>query len=240
MNNAFTLQDLQSSDALINFDYVKLVNYIQQFLARSDPDALTNIPKWIALAEKRLSLDFKNLGDMVVTQFDVLPTTTPNIPNGILIRKPIGWRDTKSLSVVRSGGGRTPIYSRTYEYLQMYLDELADPFFSATSDKLEFRYYASYDFNYYLLGPYFRLTKYTIELSFFDNFLPLSTTNLTNYWTDQQPRALIYASLIEASAFLQSDDRVANSWIPAYKEIVNSINQEDSGRFVDSNNLREV
>jgi hypothetical protein len=70
---------------------------------------------------------------------------------------------------------------------------------------------------------------FTVE--FFQKYEPLTGGNPTNWITDNAMDLLLYGSLLEAEAYLQTDERL-QVWADAYSNTMNMINeQEQQARY---------
>lgn len=232
MGDIYDQNVLQSLDSEINFTYQSIANYIQKFLNRRDADTINAIPQYISLAENRLALDLKIISGVNINGFTIPKTTDPNDPPfSLVLQKPYGWRTTKSIAFV-TPRGRSYIYPRSVEYIQTYLNDLSNV------DIVDFNYdglvfYSDLDQSNWLIGPINRSADADLEVMYYSEILPLSSTNPTNYWTQFAPRALIYGALVEGSAFLRSDQRV-QEWEMTYQNTIAQLTQENTNRFNDN------
>lgn len=65
-----------------------------------------------------------------------------------------------------------------------------------------------------------------LEIGYFVKLDPLSDTNTTNWLTDNAPDLLLYASLLEAEAFLINDPRIG-IWKSGFEQAMNEWNTLD-------------
>lgn len=195
--------------------YDSLVTDIQQYLERTDAATLTQIPRFIMLCEQTLAADLKFLGNLNVA------TSAMTIGNPVL-DKPVRWHKTVSMNVT-SGGVRTPIYLRKYEYLREYW-----PISTNTDLPL---YYCDYDYTHWLVAPT-PAANYTFEILYYERVQPLDSTNQTNWFTIYAPQALLYGSLLQAMPFLKNDERLP-LWQAQYQQIVSTLKAEDVIRIGD-------
>lgn len=195
--------------------YDSLVTDIQQYLERTDAATLTQIPRFIMLCEQTLAADLKFLGNLNVA------TSAMTIGNPVL-DKPVRWHKTVSMNVT-SGGVRTPIYLRKYEYLREYWPD-------STQTDLPL-YYCDYDYTHWLVAPT-PAANYTFEILYYERVQPLDSTNQTNWFTIYAPQALLYGSLLQAMPFLKNDERLP-LWQAQYQQIVSTLKAEDVIRIGD-------
>lgn len=233
MFDFFTDEVLQGLDNKTTLTYAGLCDYIQRFLARTDLDVLENIPRFIFLAEKRLATDLKFIPGIQVGQFSIDPSLPLSLPASVIVEKPFGWQQTKSMALL-NGSGRSYLFSRSYEYLQTYLNDFTLIDLQVENNFDELIFYADYDNQNWIFGPYSRKQKYDFEVLYFSQIEPLNSTNQVNYWTEFAPRALLYAALYEASYYLRSDDRTDNQWSKNYQEAVEMLRKQSMNNFVDN------
>lgn len=192
-----------------------LVTDIQNYCERSDSTFVVQIPRFIMLAESRISSEKKPLGlQRVVTgHFD-----------GETLAKPVRWRWTRSISYLNSINKRVWLKNRSYEYCRLYW-----PDSSLTNAPL---YYADYDYEHLLFSPN-PDAQYTFEMLYYERALPLSSTNQTNWTTQYAPQVLLYASLIEAMPFLKNSERVPE-FLGLYSRAIDAVVEEDTERVADA------
>jgi len=169
--------------------YDNLVTTIEQYLERDDAAVVSQIPVFITLAEFEIAQQIKTLGQIEVAQ-GVMSIGNP------IIQKPARWRKTVSMSVT-SGGEKTPVFLRKYEYLTNYNAE------SANGLPL---YYGDYDYDNWFVSP-IPDQGYTFEVLVYQRLQPLSSTNQTNWITNNAPNAMIFGALLQAVIYLKDDAR---------------------------------
>lgn len=172
--------------------YSQLVEDVKQYAERFDQPFITQIPRFIALAENRIASEVRGLGYVrfVTGQFNVADAVVP---------KPARWRETSSWFYTKNGEV-TFLKQRGYSYARAYWPDL-----SQTGDPV---YYSDYDYEHLLVvpppgGPL------QFELAYFERPLPLSDSNQTNWTTQYAPQLLLYAALMEAQPFLKRPERTA-------------------------------
>ena len=169
--------------------YDNLVTTIEQYLERDDAAVVSQIPVFITLAEFEIAQQIKTLGQIEVAQ-GVMSIGNP------IIQKPARWRKTVSMSVT-SGGAKTPVFLRKYEYLTNYSAE------SANGLPL---YYADYDYDNWFVSPS-PDQAYAFEVLIYQRLQPLSSTNQTNWITNNAPNAMLFGALLQAVIYLKDDAR---------------------------------
>lgn len=169
--------------------YDNLVTTIEQYLERNDAAVVDQIPVFITLAEFEIAQQIKTLGQIEVAQ-GVMSVGNP------IIQKPARWRKTVSMSVT-SGGEKTPVFLRKYEYLTNY---------NAESPQGLPLYYGDYDYDNWFVSP-IPDQGYTFEVLVYQRLQPLSSTNQTNWITNNAPNAMIFGALLQAVIYLKDDAR---------------------------------
>jgi hypothetical protein len=193
--------------------YDSLVEDIKLYAERSDDPFITQIPRFIMLAENRLATEVKGLGFMKVVNFTL---------NGPTMDKPIRWRETKAIALI-DAGDMFALFPRSYEYCRSYWPNL--------SDVAVPEFYADYDYEHFLVVPSPNKV-YSGELRYYERPEPLSESNQTNWITQYAPQLLLYASLLEAQPFLKLSDRIAE-FQGLYERALKVLKVEDAQRVSD-------
>lgn len=170
--------------------YDNLVTSIEQYLERNDAAVVDQIPTFITLAEFEIAQQIKTLGQIEVAQGN-MSIGNPVIP------KPARWRKTVSMSVVNTAGERNPMFVRKYEYLTNYNAQ------SANGLPL---YYGDYDYDNWYVSP-IPDQAYQFEVLVYQRLQPLSSTNQTNWITNNAPNAMLFGTLLQAVIYLKDDAR---------------------------------
>lgn len=204
--------------------YTSLQAQILDYLNRTDADTANEVPNFIYQAEQRICREVKNIG----IEAYVTGTFTPAV-NTLL--KPARWRRTLSFQI---GTGtnqntRVPIFLRSYDYLRFYWpdDTVVDTPV----------YYADYGYDHFIVAPTPDIS-YPFELSYIELPEPLGPTVSTNWITNNAPDLILYASLLEASPFLKTDQR-APLWQSLYDRSLQSLNAQDEQRYLDRQSNRK-
>jgi hypothetical protein len=169
--------------------YDSLVNTIEQYLERNDAAVVNQIPTFITLAEFEIAQQIKTLGQIEVAQ-GVMSVGNP------IVQKPARWRKTVSMSVT-SGGEKTPVFLRKYEYLTNY---------NAESPNGLPLYYGDYDYDNWYVSP-IPDQGYTFEVLVYQRLQPLSSATQTNWITNNAPNAILFGALLQAVIYLKDDAR---------------------------------
>jgi len=194
--------------------YDSLTTDITQYLERNDAAVVNQIPSFIMLAEFEIAEQIKTLGQQQVVE-STMTVGEPVIP------KPARWRKTVSMNVTVSGQIQ-PILLRKYEYLRQYA-----PSSTTTSTPL---YYSDYNYDNWLVAPT-PDQAYSFEVLYYERLAPLSSSNQTNWITQNAPNAMLYGTLLQAMPFLKNDQR--QIFQQKYTEAMQVLKQEDQLRLAD-------
>lgn len=189
--------------------------------AERDDDAFTSQRgRFIMLAENRIAAEARGLGFIQTVTDDLVVGQI-----GSALAKPARWRETASLSIGKGTGFNTrkTLKLRSYEYLRYYWP---DP--TQTDEPL---YYADWDFAHFLIAPSPSLA-YPYELIYYERPVPLDSSNQTNWTTQYAPQLLLYACLLEASAFVKNADMIA-TWQAGYDRSLKQVEFESARRLMD-------
>lgn len=198
--------------------YTSLLTDIQVYTDRDDTPFITQIPRFVMLAENRIAKEVKQLG---FKRF-----VTDNMQVGVsIIAKPARWRETVSFNIGTGTtyNARTPLYERTYEWCRAYCP---DP--TVTSQP---KYYGDYDSTHFIIAGTPNYT-YPFELVYFERPEPLSIAHQTSWTTENAPELLLFACLLETSPFLKSDERT-QMWQALYDRAAQNVTHEDNQRVTD-------
>lgn len=198
--------------------YSTLQDDIRVYCERSDNPFLSQIPRFINLAEQRLASEVHGLGYMKFVIGNLTAT------EGTL-SKPARWRETVSLSIgVGTNNLQTKyLYNRSYEYCRTYWPN------NSLVDEPEF--YADYDYEHLKIVPT-PDQNYPLELAYHEMPETLSDSNQTNWTTEYAPQLILYASLLETAPFLKNDERLT-VWKGLYDAAKQSIESENARRWGD-------
>jgi len=194
--------------------YDSLTSTVLQYLERRDTAVVNAIPTFITLAEFEIAEQIKTLGQLQVVE------STMTAANPVL-QKPARWRKTVSMSVTVDGV-KQPVYLRKYEYLKNYWPD--------TSQTSIPQYYADTDWDHWYLAPT-PAVAYDFEVLYYERIAPLSSTNQTNWLTQNAPNAMLFGTLLQAMPFLKNDQR--QIFQQKYTESLQSLKAEDVARVGD-------
>ena len=194
--------------------YDSLTSTVLQYLERRDKAVVDAIPTFITLAEFEIAQEIKTLGQLQIVQ--------SNMSNGdAVLQKPARWRKTVSMSVTVNGK-KQPVLLRKYEYLKNYW-----PDDNQTDVPL---FYADTDWDHWYLAPTPN-DDYQFEVLYYERIAPLSSTNQTNWITQNAPNAMLFGTLLQAMPFLKNDQRTI--FQQKYTEALQSLKTEDVARVGD-------
>jgi len=194
--------------------YDDLTSTVLQYLERKDVAVVNAIPTFISLAEFEIAQEIKTLGQLQVVE----STMTAGNP---VLQKPARWRKTVSMNVSVAGVYQ-PVYLRKYEYLKNYW-----PDNTKTDIPL---FYADTDWDHWYLAPTPTLA-YNFECLYYERIAPLSSTNQTNWLTQNAPNAMLFGTLLQAMPFLKNDQRTI--FQQKYTEALQALKAEDVARVGD-------
>jgi hypothetical protein len=194
--------------------YDTLTDTVLQYLERKDSAVVNAIPVFITLAEFEIAEQIKTLGQLQVAE------TTMQAGNPLL-QKPARWRKTVSMNVTINGK-KQPVLLRKYEYLKNYW-----PDSSKTDVPL---FYADTDWDHWYIAPT-PAGNYDMEVLYYERIAPLSSTNQTNWITQNAPNAMLFGTLLQAMPFLKNDQR--QIFQQKYTESMQALKGEDVARVGD-------
>ena len=196
--------------------YGSLVTDIMTYAERNDADFVNQVPRFVMLAENRLAVEAKGLGNVriVASQFSA---------EASIVQKPNRWRQTRSWSLTDSQGTTHYLNPRKYEYCKLYASGMAPgvP-----------EYYADMDYNHFFVAVS-PASAFDFELSYHEKPEPLSEANQSSWTTRHAPQLLLYASLLEAQPFLKNAGMLS-LWQSQYAEALASLQKEESNFNHDS------
>ena len=200
--------------------YDSLISDVQLYAERNDAEFLAQIPRFVMLAENRLSSEVKSLGFIRATNLTLTA-------NDYIYEKPARWRQTASLSIL-TVNDRSFLKQRSFQYLQTYWPN------SVSVDVPTF--YSDYDYEHFVVAPTPDL-NYSATLLYYERPLPLDSTNQTNWTTQYAPQLLLYATLLEAQPFLKMPERIQEFQV-MYDRALAAITNEEVTRSKDSSIAR--
>ena len=166
--------------------YANLQASIANFLNRDD--LASQIPDFITLAEARFNRELR-VNDMLKRDYIAASAGTADLPDD--------WLQHVSVVVANNSTVREALdYVSPEEYNDLVNDNLTGAP----------RYYTIIDRSLMVL-PY-DTSSVDIDIFYYGKIPALSSTNTTNWLLKRSPDLYLYASLIQAEAYLQNDERV--------------------------------
>ena len=200
--------------------YDSLLADIQTYSERRDEPFVSQLPRFVMMAENRIATECRGLG---------FKRFVSGILGSSVVEKPARWRETLSINVT-VGTERQTLRERGYEYCREFAPDA-----SVVGVP---RYYADYGFEHWLIVPT-PDQNYVCEISFHERPEPLSSTNQTSWTTQYAPQLLLYATLLEAAPFLKRPD-LLQQWQGMYEAAKNALAGESGRRMQDNNATRSV
>ena len=194
--------------------YDSLTSTVLQYLERRDRAVVDAVPTFITLAEFEIAEQIKTLGQLQVVESTMLA-------DNATLQKPARWRKTVSMSV-KVNGKKQPVLLRKYEYLKNYW-----PDSNQTGVPL---YYSDTNWDHWYLAPT-PDQDYEFEVLYYERIAPLSSTNQTNWLTQNAPNAMLFGTLLQAMPFLKNDQR--QIFQQKYTEAMQTLKGEDVSRVGD-------
>lgn len=203
--------------------YALLLQDIQTYTERSDAPFVAQMPRFVMLAENRISSEVRGLGFLRFALGDIKQSNP-------IVQKPIRWRETASMQLV-VGGTRVPLFQRSLSYCRAF-----SPSNTITAQP---QYYADYDYAHFFIAPT-PDQNYAFELAYHEKPTPLSEANQTNWTTQYAPQLLLYATLLEAQPFLKLGART-QEFQQLYMQAVAALTAEADRRLAgDQSNVRTI
>ena len=194
--------------------YDSLTTTVLQYLERKDAATVDAIPTFITLAEFEIAEQVKTLGQLQVVE------SAMNQGDPVL-QKPARWRKTVSMNIL-VGTKKQPVLLRKYEYLKNYW-----PDDTQTDVPL---FYADTDWDHWYIAPT-PDQAYSFEVLYYERISPLSSTNQTNWLTQNAPNAMLFGTLLQAMPFLKNDQRTI--FQQKYDQAMQALKGEDVARVGD-------
>lgn len=201
--------------AAMTFD--SLVSDVRVYVDRGDTPFISQIPRFIMLAETRISQEVSGLGYINYVTGDLLTA------NPVLV-KPEDWRETISFQVgttVSPTARRRMLFERSYEFCRSYWPS---PDLTGVP-----KYFADYDYTSYLIAPT-PDQNYPFELAYRQKPTPLSSDSQENWTTKYAPSLILYATLLETAPFLKNDERIQTFQL-MYDRAAAAVTAEDKKRI---------
>ena len=205
--------------------YTSLISDLQAYLQRQDATVLTQIPRFVMLAQFRIPRELKLLG----FREEVSGVYDGNCQSTGLMAKPADWRKTITFysGTGASNNVHTPLYLRTYEYIRTVYP---NPTVQGTP-----RFYADADYNHWLIGPS-PSSGLPYKIAYYSQLVFLDNTTSTNWLTVNAPDLLLYACLMEAIPFVKADERIP-VWQAMYAQAKQALQVQEMDGLYDGQQI---
>lgn len=208
--------------------YSSLKTDMERYMERggsvtSDPVVAAQIPRLINQAERNLAVKLKIQGTQETIE-DFFETG-----NNVVV-KPTRWRETISWNFLGgvSMNQRTPLFVRSYEYCRLYWPN------DATTAAPKF--YADYDYYHWLIAGT-PDQDYPYEILYWQLPPLLDDSNQVNWLTEQAPRLLLFAALVEGAIFIKNAGLKAE-WDAEFQKTLQDFNVQDLRKIADRDSKR--
>lgn len=184
----------------MTMNYASLTDDMTLYMLRTDTPYVTKIPDLIEQGIIRIFNNAKDIGFEIFVRID-------NDQSNFLFNKPGNWRETISMHITTPTNETVFLKNRTYEYCRTYWPNL--------NDEGEPKYYSDSPFGDDITPSYeswFISPTPDLEYPFDIIYLgiPLfNAGNSVNFLTQRYPNLLLYSCLLEASLFLDNDQKQA-------------------------------
>jgi len=195
------------------YNYDLLVADAQSWMMNEAPEFVAQVPTMIGNAETRI------FRDLTVPQFESVTTGSLTALSAYFSR-PSDLITLRYLSLQANNQQQAPLI--------LIQKALGDTFYPGLSTTGLPGYYAVYDATRYKLYPT-PASNYPYEFAYKKKLAPLSTTNQTNFLTDQFYDGLLAAVLCEACRFVLDDRQqpLLNIQEAKYANAVTALNAQE-------------
>ena len=197
--------------------YAELVQNIKDFMEDDGSEFSNEIDKFIDLAELRISRD-------IITPEFKRKVTSAFSANDPFLTMPTDLVTLEHLQVINSNV-RTLLLLKSDEFITEYWP-------NRTSTGVP-KYYTYFDTSTIYVAPT-PSSNLSLELSYKRRLPALSSSNTSNWTSINAADALLYACLIEASAFNRNYN-LQDRYTAMYQQAVKAINNEQSNKLSSDN-----
>jgi hypothetical protein len=190
--------------------YSDLVTAVTEWLARDqDLTLIARIPDFITLCEAKLNRELRHrLMEKRATALVNMANTEPQY-----ISLPLDFQTMRRMRCTSVSGSPT---------INFFSNVQADEYRTRIGDV------AGQPRHFTIIGTELELiptpdTAYTIEMVYRANLSGLTSTNTTNWLLTIAPDVYLYGTLMEASPYIQKDDRIA-VWGAGFTQALSSLN----------------
>lgn len=210
-------------------NYTSLVSDLQTYMLRTDTPYLAKIPDIIQQGIIRIYNNAKDIGFEQYLQKKLLA-------DRFILGKPGGWRETVSLSLITTKAERKFLLPRSFEYCRTYWpnrDVTGEPkYYSETASLIV----GASAYSNIEIVPTSNL-NYNMDWIYLG--IPLfNEANSTNFLTLRYPNFLLYSCLLEASLFLDNEQKQAK-YQAMFDQELDTINRMNVDRTTDRTVIRD-
>tara|TARA_R100001163_G_C5037564_1_gene176440 strand:+ start:37 stop:729 length:693 start_codon:yes stop_codon:yes gene_type:complete len=207
--------------------YSELVTQIRDY-TETDSNVLTTaiVNDFIEHAEMRL---FREVDLDVYKQYKTTTMTASDPFVSMPGSTPSAFEFTNSLSIYSASGSLGGLTDNERLFLQKKDPSFINEYWPNRTSTGIPKYYASWDNDTILIAPTPN-AAYTMELSFNAQPTALSSSNTTTWVSNNAPRALLYACLVEAFKFLKGPDNMLGVYEQSFNDAVKTLATEQMGR----------
>jgi hypothetical protein len=212
--------------------YTSLTQDLQDYMLRTDTPYIDQIPVIIQQGIIRLYNNAKDIG------FEFFYQPADLAQGEYVVVKPGNWRETTSFSVVGADNNTIFLQERTYEYCKTYLPNqniTGTPKYYCdtpiTANDISVTSYGNWAIFPAADGQY--------AVNILCLILPLfNVDNPVNFLTVRYPNLLLYSCLLEASLFLDNEEK-RNKYEMMFSKELETINNMNVERTTDRTVTRE-
>jgi len=207
--------------------YAELVTQIREY-TETDSNVLstTIINDMIEHAEDRL---FREIDLDVYKQYKTTAMTASDPFIAMPGSTPSAFEFTHSLSIYSASGSLGGLTDNERLFLQKKDPSFINEYWPNRTSTGVPKYYASWDNDTIIVAPT-PSAAFTMELSFNAQPTALSSSNTTTWISNNAPRVLLYACLVEAFKFLKGPDNMLAMYEQSYNDAVKTLATEQMGR----------
>lgn len=205
-------------------NYEQLVILIKAYFNNRDDELfISNISNFITQAQFRIFSELKDIGEQQSTQIANI-TLKDNVQ---IVEKPQFWNKTISI-IYKNDENTFTMYPRRYEFCTYYSSKISNksaPLFYCDNPNDTYKSFLIFptpDKDYSAKINYYALPQANL----------LNTDNQTNWILQRFPNLLLYASILEATPFVNNDPRMT-LWQGMYDRALEAARIQSKERHTD-------
>jgi len=206
-----------------NFTYASLVQALQAYAQRSDPNFINQIPTFIMSGQRRIASSFNLLGNLSTIDIVCLQGSP-------VLSKPPSWLSTGSFVILVPEPGGTAYTQK--KVLKKCLNTFMDKYSSDLTLSGVPKYYTDNQFFGWEIGPIPNL-PYPGVVTYYAVPDLINEIEQTNWYTQNIPEVILYSCLLETAIYLKDDERI-QSFTQYYKTAVEAVSNQDKQRLLDN------